>query len=251
MAHWPEMTALSDQLVELQRIDTLADQLIAQRERTPLRTALGEATTQMRAWAQRRAEMEARIEALATEVEQDEERGRQLADHLARLERQLKTVIAPREAEALMHEITTLTTQRDELDIREIEAMEEEGELETSLIAHLDAERALRDAAAVADDELSVAVADIDTQLVTLADERISAVAALPDTLISRYDRARPQLGIVVSQLVGTQCTGCHLDLAAAEIDTARVDAADTGFTDCPQCGRILVISERQTGLDT
>ena len=54
---------------------------------------------------------------------------------------------------------------------------------------------------------------------------------------------ARPQLGVVVSRLEGKQCTGCHLDLSAAEIDTARTDAAETGFTDCPQCGRILVIA--------
>jgi uncharacterized protein len=239
------MNTLPDRLVELQRIDTLSDQLTVQRERTPLRTALAEATTQMRGWEKRRAEMEARIEALTIEVEHDEEHGAELADHLARLERQLKTVIAPREAEALMHEIATLTTQRDELDIREIEAMEEEGTLESSLVAHLDAEPELRSAVDIATSELSAAVADIDTQLAALTGERIEVLAALPDTLITRYERARPQLGVVVSQLVGTKCTGCHLDLAAAEIDTARAEAADSGFTDCPQCGRILVISER------
>ena len=48
LAHWSPMTtptsSLAAQLVELQRIDTLADQLRAQRERTPLRAALAEET---------------------------------------------------------------------------------------------------------------------------------------------------------------------------------------------------------------
>ena len=79
-------------------------------------------------------------------------------------------------------------------------------------------------------------------KLATLKDERVEAVTGLPTEILTRYDRARPQLGIVVSRLEGKQCTGCHLDLSAAEIDTARTDAADTGVTDCPQCGRILVL---------
>ena len=43
---------------------------------------------------------------------------------IARLNKQLKTVIAPREAEALQHEIATCTEQRSQLDDRELELME-------------------------------------------------------------------------------------------------------------------------------
>ena len=120
------MTTLAQHLVELQRIDTLTDQLRVQRERSPLREEFTQATARWRAWEQRREAIQTRIAELESEVEADEQHGAELATHLDRLERQLKTVIAPREAEALMHEIATFTTQRDELDIREIEAMEEE-----------------------------------------------------------------------------------------------------------------------------
>ena len=125
------MTTLAEPLVELQRIDTLTDQLRVQRERSPLRVEFSEATARMRSWEQRRDSIRARIAELESEVEADEQRGAELAAHLDRLERQLKTVIAPREAEALMHEIATFTTQRDDLDIRELEAMEEESTLES------------------------------------------------------------------------------------------------------------------------
>ncbi len=236
------MTDLAANLVELQRIDTLADQLGIQRQRSPLRTAFGEATEQLRAWERRRDAIGGRIAELEAEVDDDERRGAELASHLERLERQLKTVIAPREAEALMHEIATLTEQRDALDIRELEAMEAETTLEADLAAHLAGEDALRTGVQSADGALAEEVGDIDRQLDALAAERSVVVEQIPADLIARYDRARPHLGVVVSRLQGKQCTGCHLDLSAAELDTARADAVAMGFTDCPQCGRILVV---------
>ncbi len=236
------MTTLAARLVELQRIDTLADQLRVQRERTPLRAALAEATRRMGEWERRQNAVQARIAALESEIEDDEKRGADIAAHLERLNRQLKTVIAPREAEALMHEITTLTGQRDDLDIRELEAMEEEGTLESELATNLTEEPALRAEVAAATEELGAAVTDIDRQLGMLTADRVGAVADIPADVMARYERARPHLGIVVSRLDGKQCTGCHLDLSAAEIDSARADGAETGVTDCPQCGRILVI---------
>jgi predicted nucleic acid-binding Zn-ribbon protein len=141
-----------------------------------------------------------------------------------------------------MHEITTLTEQRDDLDIRELEAMEEETTLEGELAANLADEPALRADVQAASEALASAVADIDAQLEALEGQRNIAVSVVPGELMTRYDRARPQLGIVVSRLVGKQCNGCHLDLSAAEIDTAKAGAAETGITDCPQCGRILVL---------
>ncbi len=236
------MTTLAQHLVELQRIDTLTDQLRVQRERSPLRVEFSEATTRLRSWEQRRDAIQTRIAELEAEVEADEQHGAELAAHLDRLERQLKTVIAPREAEALMHEIATFTGQRDELDIRELEAMEEESTLESELATHLADEASTRAALRSADDALAVAVADIDAQLEMLTAERPTAVGTIPADVMARYERARPHLGIVVSRLEGKQCTGCHLDLSAAELDTAKADAAETGFTDCPQCGRILVL---------
>jgi predicted nucleic acid-binding Zn-ribbon protein len=236
------MTTLADQLVELQRIDTLADQLRILRERTPLRAVLAEETQRLGVWEQRQVGVRARIAALEAEIELDEKRGAEIATHLERLNRQLKTVIAPREAEALMHEIATLTEQRDDLDIRELEAMEEESTLEADMAANLADEPALRAKVQAASEALAVAVAGIDAQLEALEGERVGALAGIPTDVLTRYTRARPQLGIVVSRLEGKQCTGCHLDLSAAEIDTARADAAVTGYTDCPQCGRILVL---------
>jgi predicted dithiol-disulfide oxidoreductase (DUF899 family) len=45
----------------------------------------------------------------------------------------LKTVIAPREAEALMHEIAVLNERREALDDGELSALEEQAETEDDL----------------------------------------------------------------------------------------------------------------------
>jgi predicted nucleic acid-binding Zn-ribbon protein len=60
--------------------------------------------------------------------------------------------------------------------------------------------------------------------------------------LLSTYDRKRAALGVAVARLVGKQCQGCHLELSAAEVDTVKDEAADTGVTDCPDCGRLLIV---------
>ena len=238
------MTTLAEHLVELQRIDTLTDQLRVQRERSPLRVEFSEATARMRSWEQRRDSIRTRIAELESEVEADEQRGAELAAHLDRLERQLKTVIAPREAEALMHEIATFTAQRDDLDIRELEAMEEESTLESDLVAHLADEAPMRAALASADAALAAAVADIDRQVETLAAESGGGGRG----------RSRPTSWPATTEGVRSwvwSCRGSKASSARAATSTCRRPNSTRhgrtrprrGFTDCPQCGRILVVA--------
>ncbi len=55
--------------------------------------------------------------------------GDALTAQRSRLEAQLRTVVAPREAEALMHELETIGHRRDELDDQELAYLEEQSEL--------------------------------------------------------------------------------------------------------------------------
>jgi predicted nucleic acid-binding Zn-ribbon protein len=236
------MTRLVDQLVELQRIDSLADQVRFRREHSPLRDDLAAAVAELRAWERRRDDLARQIGELNDEIERDDVRGSEIAVHLERLERQLKTVIAPREAEALMHEIATLTTERDELDLAELEAMEQQADLETAMIDHATMESMLRSAVQDRTAAVDALVADSDEQLAALDADRIDAFGVIPADTQARYERTRQHLGVAVAQLVGTHCVPCNLERSAAEIDTARAEAADTGFADCQECGRFLVI---------
>jgi predicted nucleic acid-binding Zn-ribbon protein len=196
----------------------------------------------MRSWEQRRATLRSRIDELGSSIDDAERRGAELLAHRQRLEQQMKTVIAPREAEALMHEMATLTEQTDELDGHELEALEEQAALDDELSAHLLGEESLRDRLGQADAALADEVADIDQQLAGLSTEREELRSQVPDALLATYDRKRAAFGVAVARLVGKQCQGCHLDLSAAEIDTVKDEAADTGVTDCPDCGRLLIV---------
>jgi len=233
---------VSQLLLELQTIDTSADQLAHRRANSPLRDDFTEATKEARRWERERAALVAQIAALGESIDEAETRGAELLSHRQRLDRQLKTVIAPREAEALMHEIDAIEAQRDELDVVELEALEQQAVLEDQLAEHLRKEEAVTETLRLADEALAVEVADIDTELERLAAARIDVRASIADALLATYDRKRDALGVAVAPLVGRQCQGCHLELSAAEIDTVKDEAAATGVTDCPECGRLLIV---------
>jgi predicted nucleic acid-binding Zn-ribbon protein len=237
-----EVRSLPEQLLSLQAVDTEADQLEHRRARSPLRDALTAASTAMADWERRRAALAGRIEELAGSIEAAERRGGDLATQKRRLEDQLKTVIAPREAEALMHEIATIDGEVDELDLAEIEALEEQSRLDDELAAHLAGQEPLATALRLADDALAAEVADIDRDLAGLDDRRDDLRRGVPADVLATYDRKRAALGVAVAVLEGRQCLGCHLELSPAEVDTVKDDALATGVTDCPQCGRLLVV---------
>lgn len=238
----PSPPSIPERLLELQRIDTEADQLRLRRERVPERDDLAAKTEQLTNWERRRQEMRARIDELTEAIESADARSTQLGTDKARLEAQLKTVIAPREAEALMQEIATIDERVDELDTSELEAMEELAGVEGELGSHLGLEEGMREALGLADEALARVVADIDRELDGLAERRDAARAELDRPVLARYDGVRDQLGVAVALLDGKRCDGCHLDLSAAEVDTAKDDAATSGITDCPHCGRMLIV---------
>lgn len=234
--------SIPELLLALQAVDTQADQLAHRREHSPLRDDLANATAATRAWEQERASLRARIDELGASIERAEARGAELLEHRHRLEQQMKTVIAPREAEALMHEMATLGEQIDELDLHEMESLEEQAKLDDQLAAHLGDEEQHRKRQGLADDALAAEVGDIDRELSDLTDRRADLRGQLSDGLLATYDRKRAALGVAVARLVGKQCQGCHLELSAAEIDTVKDEAAATGVTDCPDCGRLLIV---------
>ena len=229
-------------LLDLQTIDTTADQLAHRRANSPLRDEFTNASARATQWERERAGLVAKIAQLGESIDAAEARSAELLTHRQRLDQQLKTVIAPREAEALMHEIAGIEAQRDELDVVELEALEQQAVLDDQLAEHLREQEAITGALRLADDALAVDVADIDTELERLASARIEVRSSIADALLSTYDRKRAALGVAVAPLIGRQCQGCHLELSAAEIDTVKAEAAATGVTDCPDCGRLLIV---------
>jgi uncharacterized protein len=230
----------TDALVELQAADTAADQLNHRSANLPELAAARQARADLLAWERRCSELRERLDVLTTDIEVAEHDSEDIDRHRTRLEAQLRTVIAPREAEALQHEIATLERRRSEIDDRELAALEEQSEIDDALVDLASSESSLREQVDAADTGLAAAQADIAAELAALDQRRAQLRGDLDTGVLSRYDRLRSQLGVAVARLVGHRCEGCHLDMSPAELDAVkRVPAGE--LAECPQCNRMLV----------
>ena len=230
-----------ERVLDIQVLDTALDQIPHRRERLPERAAHAEAAGAVAEAAARQERATARIEAATARIEELETVGTARAAKKARLEQQLKRVIAPREAEALMHEIALLDDERSTADDEELELMDvvEQASDEQDTAASDLAGAAEALAARVA--ELAVAEAALDAERHELLAQRAAAGARVTEGALTRYERGRASYGgVAISRLAAGRCGACHLDQSRAALDALR-SAPDDALIECEQCGRLLV----------
>lgn len=228
-------------LLALQDIDTSLTAIANKAARVPERAAVAAAQESLARHRAAMATAEADIAAAGQRIDAADSQSGVITAKRSRLEGQLKTVIAPREAEALMHEIEGLDAQRAVLDEEELGAMEAQA-LAEGVLAGLTADLPVAEAGvAAAEAALAAVLAVFDAESAELAVRRSEAAAALDPAELAIYERARSQFGGVgVARLVGHRCEGCHLDLTPAEIDAVKA-TPDGSLAECPQCSRFLV----------
>ncbi len=230
-------------LLEVQGLDTQADQLTRRRSTLPQRAELVSMVADVSDLEVRRSTTGTR----ASELRRDQER---LEDEVATLEakaagtdRQLYsgTVTAPRELQALQDEAASLRRRIGALEDQLLVVMEDL-EPVAAEVEELDA--ALAAAAARADGLRAALAADgrtIDDELAQVAASRAALADDVPPDLLARYERIRTRTGGVgIARLDGHRCTGCHLELPNREVDELRRAPADQVVLH-EECGRILV----------
>lgn len=229
-------------LLALQLIDSELDQIEQRRKRLPERAALADATAAHDRWRAERERQQALVAAAASTIEQAETSGKELDVKQRRLEAQLKTVIAPREAEALMHEIDILKARHSELDDVELAAMEQQADADTAieeldgieppLVAAVEQARAARDEA----------LGGLDAEVEAARARRVEAVATLSESEVALFDAMRARHGgIGFARLERHTCTACHVDLSQVEYERVVASTGDE-LPECPHCGRFLVV---------
>lgn len=230
-------------LTELQGADTLAEQLRHRRSHLPERDEVAAAQAALTAWERQRDGLRRRLDELDQAIERTEAESHEIDTQKARLNAQLKTIISPREAEALQHQIATLDEKRGLLDDAELEALEEQAQVDDQIQAMAGDEAGLRAAVEAAEQVAVVAEQAIDAELADIAARLDGLRAAVDGSLLARYDRARAHHMVAAAELQGHRCSGCHLDLSPGEMDEVRAAAASNGgVADCPQCNRLLVV---------
>ena len=230
-------------LLELQRADTLTDQLKHRRLNLAEVAALGAIDRQI----------DVGRSDLASAVNVRDEiltRQRQLEAELSATDSRVEAVSrrlysgevsASRELKAMSDDVDGLKERSSHLEDSILEVLDELEPVEKrvseieSALATLTRER---DTAARA---LVTAESIVDTELAAVASERERLVLNLPEQLLAVYERLRSRLGgVAVARLVGSRCDGCHLTLPATELDRIRHLPAGELVT-CDQCERILV----------
>ena len=228
-------------LWELQQLDIALRQLQRRLTKLPEAEALAAAEHRLADHQAAIATAGKQMSDAENTIETIEHESETLTVKRSRLEQQLKIVTETRQAEALNHEIEMLNAHRDELDDRELEAMEQQADAEErlrDLAADEDGVVAMKESAA---SQLAVARgagADEETELTAKYD---AARAALTGEEVALYDAQRARHdGIGIAKLVGLKCDGCHLDMSRAEVDGFK-SLPPGELVDCPNCGRVLV----------
>jgi uncharacterized protein len=234
---------VSVSLLELQAADTMADQLQHRRQVLAERDQVQATKNELLRWNEARTVVRRRIDELVEEIDRIEAEAAKIDKHREKLNAQMRTIIAPREAEALQHELAALASQRSDLDDAELAALDEHSRLESELVELLAREESLTTEYLDAETALAAAESDIDGELKRI-EERLGGLRAnVEKSVLRRYDRLRKNVVVAAAQLAGSRCDGCHLDLSPAELDEVReTAAANDGIAECPQCGRLLVI---------
>jgi uncharacterized protein len=232
---------LRNDVLALQEADSEIDRLRHRSERLSERADKAEAEAALARLRHDLATAETDVRQAEVELQAIEDATTDIARHRARLEAQMKTIIAPREAEALQHEMATLDARRSDLDDRGLELLDA---LESATLK-IDTARAAEPQALATVEAAAAALAEaeskVNDEVRAIEPVRAAAAGALDGATLSRYDTMRRQYdGVAVARLQGSQCTGCHLDLSVGEADELR-RTPDDQLPECPSCGRMLV----------
>jgi uncharacterized protein len=150
-------------------------------------------------------------------------------------------VSSPKELEGLQHEIASLDRRISDLEDAELEVMEklETAEARVTELRGRAAEFSGR--RAELESSRDAATKELDEQRAGLAEQRTAVEAELPAELVATYVKLRERLGgIGAAQLQGKRCTGCRMELNAADLGRIAAAAPDAVLR-CEECGRILV----------
>lgn len=230
-------------LLELQDLDTVISQLQHRRAALPERQELARLTAALTDVGSRAAGIqESRAELLERQQALEADIGTTTARRESLEQRMYAARGLPaRDLQAMDEEIRHLRQRREQMEDAELEVMVALEPLDAEL-ASLEAEDAeLRARAGRVRAALGEAEAEIDKELSVQTASRGVAASAVPEDLRSRYESLRARLGGTgAARLVGSRCSGCHLELPSMEVDRIRHLPPGTVVT-CEQCGRILV----------
>ena len=227
-------------LYDLQMLDTSLEQLRHQFITLPEREVLALVQKNITDCAAKISLGELRQQELEKLLSVAEASSATLQKKRERLEQQMKTVIATREAEALQHEILTVNGELNTVDEESLAFMEESEYIDSTLVSARNdlgqfhtAEIAATEALKLAEEYKKAEARDVEEKRQRLAE-------SLDEKWSAAYELRRSQhKGIAVAKVKNHVCGGCHLDLSPSEVDLLKKETDEN--RECPNCARWLV----------
>jgi len=230
-------------LLDLQAIDTALAQLEHRRATLPENAEIARLQAERRRLASNLVGADTAVSDLEREQDRAESELEPVKQRLNRNQHRIAdgSIADPKALSSLVEEVQHLKRRIDNLEEAELEVMEQ---LES---ASEDRERLRREAAEI-DQQLAVLEAKRTTQLRELAGQaaerelvRRQIAEVIPRDLLTLSDKTgASHAGVAAAELRRRRCTGCQLDINAADLRVFAAAPADEVLR-CEECGRILV----------
>ncbi|MHB8511991.1 MAG: zinc ribbon domain-containing protein [Actinomycetota bacterium] len=231
-------------LLDLQRVDSSIDALLARRSALPEQVELDRLTAEIEKVRQQTAKLELDFTVVARESTKLETEVSNLEQKLAHESERLYSgsVSSPKELTSIQAEIDALRRRKSHVEDQLLEVMDKRESSEKTLgesKAELASLESQVSAAIVARDDSST---HIESDLLDLRAERERIVPMVPDEALEIYDDIRPKRqGVAVAALEGGVCRGCMVSLSPFALDAIR--RSDEPLVRCENCRRLLVIT--------
>jgi uncharacterized protein len=230
-------------LLDLQELDSRADQLRHQRANLPELAEIATLQTSRGQADDRRRDAQIDVDDLTSEqkkldLDVEQVRARQTRDQL-RMDQGLIT--NPKDLERMSGELESLQRRIGSLEDEELEVMarleDAQKELDGAVEELTTIDGRLGELGSARDEKH----AEIDETLTATTNLRAPAAEAIPADLLALYDRLRASKGgVAVGALRARECGGCRLTLDATEMSEIRAAAPDEVIRH-EECQRILV----------
>jgi predicted nucleic acid-binding Zn-ribbon protein len=229
-------------LLELQKIDTALSQLVHRQANLDQRKVLAASKAILAATESEKMQLANELATAKSEIVTLETANKKCEAQILKYSQQLRTVIAPREAEALQHEIDTARSERSANDDKELELLETSDRLELQLQQITQQINDQSEAVTSATAALNEALKICEGEKKSLDEKRLGVANAIDGKLIKLYDAKRTKRTTpTVADLHGSKCQSCHLDLSVVELSALKKLGADE-LAECPNCDCYLVL---------
>ena len=229
-------------LLEVQALDTRAQQLAHQRKNLPALATLTELDGRIADLRASLVESRTRVADLKRELLKAESDVEQVRNRATRDQLRLDSGgVSAKDAVALTDELGSLATRQAALEEIELDVMERLEAHEDALAKVEAANDELVAEKTKVEAERDAGWAELDAQLQVVAGERSTKAEGLDTALVTLYEKIRTQLGGTgAAVLNGNRCEGCRMDLPPTDVAAIKAAAPDA-VVRCEECGRILV----------